>query len=810
MIHHLVLVALLIAYSVSSVSAGEHVDWSSFEVQALVNNQENLEIVKRLPFQQYWDVQKGSFRSGLIGETISGAYPQFVSYVERKVVKGGRTLGADSHVVDTTSLFMCSLSAVQELINTELQLSTKYETLSYYRVDNRTCFDSSLGHSIEDLNTQEKALQLQDVKIQKLLANYNFLRDTKLKLLDVRKSFKLDYVSKLHTELIEALTAHMISLNSSRSDKFANLFHEAQTAELVMRFQKQGYLEAQHEADVHSLRQAINITMLAVAYRAAAELSAAQAQRAFEEGQLLATRTELLQAEVETLINTFFEEVYGYVAYVHANPAVSMLVLRNVLLGVFLILLIFELGNLIMLVSRKLSANSSLPSTVRLKSLRQIGTGSNSPSRLVWAPTADQQIRRALMAMSTATMHRLPLPNLLVSGPAGSGKSSMCQTVLEHIAKGAESCAASSALSALVVCGADLQALGNGTATGFLNDLLGKYSRQQRESLVLVIDDADSIIAARDKEDCCKEGNIDNHDSAQREHRARGGDESVHGSNANGSLFALLTGLRENSPFVSVVMTVRMPLQLLDSAVLDRLDHCIELALPSPEQRLLCMLEGLSVLKQKSFPSSSIAAVLWTDWAAVEPALQTFLSSTAGVNVVNEETTVQLMRRLCALDPEEAWSNSNTHTLLDGTLVSDNSSSTSCPEMDLPEVDRRRGDTVGRAGEGRRRVYRASEEEDGADVAVITGDHHHRAAAFSSANLDSVATVALLRACLSRAPDDSFQVLPCLRLALLVSAGWSYRDLKKLFSALNYTILCSDRCRISNHVWLKELIYSLE
>ncbi len=567
MLHFIFFFLLLTAHTGFNARADDQVDWSSFEVYSLVNGQENMDIVRKLPIQQYWDVQKGSFRSGLIGETISNEFPQFVSHVERKVVKAGRVLGADSHVVDTASLFMCSLSAVQELIAIEIQLSAKHGAFLCSGHDDEKYSNDSFEHSLEDLEVQQQALLMQDVHIQQLIMNNKFTQDSATKLLGSRKSSKLAHLSDVHADLLAALTAHLSSLNTSRVDKFNDLRIVTQKAELARLLQKQEYLVTQHEADVQALRQTINTTMQAVAFRAAAEVSAAEAQRAFEEGQLLATRTELLQAEVETLIDTFFEEMYGYVAYVQANPAVAVLVLRNALLGVFLILLVFELGNLILLVCRKLSTDPFLPKVISLNRsfTQQNGRTTSSSPSLVWSPSADQQLRRALDAVSAATTHRLPLPNLLVSGPAGSGKSSMCQAILQHIAHVATTStdAPQAAVSALVVCGADLQALGNGTATGFLNDLITQYSRQRRGSLVLVIDDADSIVAARDREDnnTCNFGVPED---------AVEGTQMLQGFSSNGSLFALLTGLRVNSPFVSVLITVRLPVPSLDAAILDR------------------------------------------------------------------------------------------------------------------------------------------------------------------------------------------------------------------------------------------------
>lgn len=59
-------------------------------------------------------------------------------------------------------------------------------------------------------------------------------------------------------------------------------------------------------------------------------------------------------------------------------------------------------------------------------------------------------------------------------------------------------------------------------------------------------------------------------------------------------------------------------------------------------------------------------------------------------------------------------------------------------------------------------------------------------------------TLAALRRYLSSSPssfdqDISLDVLLCLRVMLLLSAKWSYRDLKQFFSALTYAVMCEDR-----------------
>jgi hypothetical protein len=57
---------------------------------------------------------------------------------------------------------------------------------------------------------------------------------------------------------------------------------------------------------------------------------------------------------------------------------------------------------------------------------------------------------------------------------------------------------------------------------------------------------------------------------------------------------------------------------------------------------------------------------------------------------------------------------------------------------------------------------------------------------------DTVRLLQCLLDDLSSVPEEGLHLLPCLRVTLAVSAGWSHRDLKQLFSALNYAVMCHE------------------
>lgn len=553
---------------ISTASCHQSVDWSPFEVVTALEGKYSVNLIRSLPIQQYWDVQKGSFRTGLLGEDMSRQFPQYTSFVERKVIRAGKNMGVDNHIVDTASLYMCSLSAIQELADTGDELMMKQMMVNRSRSDNLGSpaeLTESGGASLSELQVLSEAMSFLQSAHNSSLQRFFMDKDNKVDRTNVRKARQVAQYSLVHSALTAEIDSFLSNANDSNVQKFSALHDIVRMMESTRYSQKEQALSKQHQENVLAFRRAINLTMEALTYRAAAELSAANAQRAFEEEQLLATKSELLQAEVEKVVETFFAELSSYVLYVQSNPAVALVVLRNCLIGVFLILLCFEVGQLILLVVRKLSGTSYLPKVTRLGAKSWWGAPASSAAAHPAAPllgsacATGPQLLKALDALTVAVGNRLALPNLLVTGPAGSGKSSTSRATLQHIAQVA---AASNAhVSCVVLCGADLQALGNGAATGFLNDLIRRYSCQHRrrtsawaEALVLVVDDADSIIAARSSSG------------------GTGNSNTAHGSSMNGSLFALLTGLRENSPFVSVILTSRLRVEAVDVAILDRFD----------------------------------------------------------------------------------------------------------------------------------------------------------------------------------------------------------------------------------------------
>jgi hypothetical protein len=535
----LIAAVVVVCMCASGMGMPTQVDWNPFDVMGVVDDTASVNLLKSLQVHQYWDVQKGSFRTGILGERLNATHPQFVSPLTAKVSKGGALTTVETLLVDQPALFMHGLSALRGLIDINNRLYEAVTSGELGDCDGESALLNVGGPSLEELQMLRSALQ-------KRLSTFSSAAE------DIERSFAVsqrllresnvgsteDY-RRAHDELMALTESHLKELVLTTSQRYAALGDAQASADKSMLSIKLDLLYRDHESSITALHRQINVTMEALRYRAAEELKVALQQQQFEEVQLLATKSELLQAEVEQVINTFFAEVMHCLQQLTADPAALMTALRYGLMVAVGLLTFLEVVQMLMAVARQLAGASYLPHVRRLDAVTE--SPSAAERDLSWRPeiaNALDQVRASLCAAVTSS---LPLPNVLISGPSGSGKSAAVRSLIQQV--GLASRGQRQRSYVLEVCGADLQALGDGAATQFLNDLIRSASSRPGP-LLLVVDDADAIVMARGK----GEG-----------HRK-----------ASGCLFALLTGLRENSVRVGMVLATRLDVSDVDESVLDR------------------------------------------------------------------------------------------------------------------------------------------------------------------------------------------------------------------------------------------------
>ena len=166
------------------------------------------------------------------------------------------------------------------------------------------------------------------------------------------------------------------------------------------------------------------------------------------------------------------------------------------------------------------------------------------------------------------------MPFALVHGPEGTGQ----RAVAEAIARDSGLCFAMAETRDIVGVG-----IGAGI---YLSRLIEEHMRK-RKPFVLLLHDADEILAAR--------GSAPSSSSDQ--------------SAARGCLYALLQAMKLNNPYVAVLLTANVPLQSVDAAILDRMNFMLELPLPSKRRREAHFLHLLSTRLPRYLEESSVVDV---------------------------------------------------------------------------------------------------------------------------------------------------------------------------------------------------------
>lgn len=536
------------------------INWEPFEIQDSCDR-DGISMIKGLPLYQFWDVLKGSFRTGLIGDVVFKSHPQFVSVLEKKVPKVGGKLNtaADNYAIDFSALYMYSLLALQRLMETAENLTTTYER--------STGFQSRKGHNYEVVHNKSFVSKEETGQLKMVLHQ----RERRLELvaaalhehyvgveskLSLRNATKGADMQELHMMLQGGLREHFEAINESHAAKYVQLHALASEHEIQRRYRELTSLDDLHNDEVAQLHLAINVSMKALKFRATEELRVAIQQQQFEEQELLGTKSELLQAEVEEVINAFFAELYLWGQRLAADPSAAIHAAQLLLGGIGALLLALELRQLCLSVMQKLAGASYYPTVVRMSA----AVDADCCRCLRWSAAVEEQVSGLVRALSSAACNQLPLPNLLVVGSSGTGKSALVKRIVREVAAACGSRAAD--LLMLPVCGADLLALGDAEAALFLNGLIRKHSNAQR--LLIVVDDADCIVASREIQQQPQSTTAGDSDENAMS------DVPAGKASTCGCLISLLAGLRENSPHIALILTARLNVSQVDPALLDR------------------------------------------------------------------------------------------------------------------------------------------------------------------------------------------------------------------------------------------------
>lgn len=459
---------------------------------------------------------------------------------------------------------MYSLMALKNLIYISHNLADTYELSTGLQTAKRDDFSlvrSKSFASIAELRLVKAVLEQRKRKEDIADATIQEHSNAEMVKLRFRNLTKVSHMREIHEMLSEEQLLYFGRIRESHAAKYQHLTAQLSAYEKEKLRSEGSALSDQFSDEVAQLRVALNATMAALTFRAAEELRVAMQLQKLEEEQLLGTQSELLQAEVEEVINAFFAELYQWVQMVADHPGAALTVCKLLLAGFGVLLLALELRQVCLAVMEKLTGASYLPKVVRLAKSSDGGCRD-----LQWSSAVQVQVCKVVQAIAGAACNGLVLPNVLILGASGTGKSALIKRIVADVAAAAAATAPSVEMQLLSVCGADLLALGDAEAALFLNDLIRKQSHSGR--LVLVVDDADCIIAGRNPPQHSPLPSTGPHEEGER------ADNCHKQQSTSICLFSLLAGLRVNSPHILLVLAARLDVSQVDCALLDRLVEC--------------------------------------------------------------------------------------------------------------------------------------------------------------------------------------------------------------------------------------------
>jgi hypothetical protein len=201
----LLAVALTVFICCSGVGEDQTINWSSFSVEELMDPGESVALIRNIQFNQYWDVTKASYRTGVLGERMKQTHPQFVSEVDKKVTIAGKMRTAKTFVLDSSLLSMHSLVAMQALVASEQLYRGKinvFDTTSGTESEARRLVSADNFTSLPEQAAHKSYLQHRKSALTSSIQLQSQRTKSRLDRVALRTVQKMEVVEREHAELL--------------------------------------------------------------------------------------------------------------------------------------------------------------------------------------------------------------------------------------------------------------------------------------------------------------------------------------------------------------------------------------------------------------------------------------------------------------------------------------------------------------------------------------------------------------------------------------------------------------------------------
>ena len=841
-------------------------NWSTFNVLSEVNPQDARDFVTSFPIMTFWDSLKGSFRTGAIADSVAALYPSLpglVSKVDKRINHAGQHYKIKHSIVDNNFIFMNMLVTIQSLIQQYEIMSATVE--NFRRTSEFSSLLQDFQHSLQNQSQQgfcdDQAVEGIDPSVSSEICQFalidaegNYLLDSheeinqrieihnqmelmlnlthELNQLDdsiqrdimtYQKNERINQRKEIHDSLMQAIEEHRQHLINGINQKEKELEKIFVTAEEKEFAQQKQDLQDEYDMTIASLQEEINLTMALIAYRHQEEMKMIEESEAHEQ-HLLSLKHEYLRKSTEEIVSVFFNEIISFFLYLFQDIWFVLWWGRILLLSITVIVTLLEVSQSIQVIYHKLNIQRNrlyskairdrswtmffakyipgLSSWVYLplhgdEGLITIFQKNMKKQRLIYDEETIKILHNTFYNFSIAFNHQTSLPNFLFCGAPGCGKSITTTLFTDSLQN----------IAYIRLSGADILALGNYSNT-FLKEIFQRYNNNKIQ-ILLIIDEADHLIASRDRKKAkntmalpnTQQGAIDSTITQLPQPK-----QPMIGSNC---LFALLEGIRESSPYISLMLTTRLSIDKIDIALLDRMDNMIHFPLPSWKQRFDFICEHIQdLLEQKNFLSIESErdevlrlSLIHSDSNVTRNHIQNILQSLSINELKSHLRDHDIEQRVIKFVKKVFGGNSNGISSTVSTSQSTAQSRRSQPQPSRvidPELDHQPAPAI--------------DSENG-------HQHHKMKSTEDLHQMIRKEALAYIEQRLSLSADaggfssDACNVQLCVKAMVLCSHGWSYRDLQKRLMNLQYSVSCSERLVVLFSIiedWLLIFVYFIE
>jgi hypothetical protein len=531
---------------------------AAFTVEGGVDHEHSLNVLTSVPFENRWDANRGVYRPMARLEVLEGevlaALGSAVHYTKAAgtgvvVETAGRHMS-----VDHVELFMRFVSALQVLLQKYPVLLDEVQHLEA----EQAAFSLGVVRYAEEIKSSRNKKSAAEMRMERHLLGLQVRLEevsealeaerlrTKSNYAEVKTDMRRDLRDEHEATLLntaEQLSAKLRGLTEAKLLQLETLFFRTENATFA---HEEEMLAKENDAQLRAVEGTIEMALDAIRFKAEAE-SEIENDNIDLHLNMINAKGQASIRGFESVVTKVFEELVTRAHGLAQEPS-TLLKGAAVLLGFLVTLLLaYEAGiiarhALLALFNRREVVN---------RHTRMDGSAFaefTSVNDVLLSATGDEKLRAYMHQLREAAAQQLALPNLLITGPAGVGKTmAAAVAALEN-----SDLHPSEALPPVaVIPGGDLLAL-EGAASAFLRRVLDN-SLSGRGCLV-VLDGFDDIIAKRD-----------------------GSEHSAH----HDTLCTLLYSLRMNSTTLGVIVTSSLTHSEIDAAVLDRMDSVMQLQLPS-------------------------------------------------------------------------------------------------------------------------------------------------------------------------------------------------------------------------------------